>query len=127
VVKGSCPEESQIPETEILDTIQTDAANLPEVADHILPYTAMKSTDYSTLHIRKRLKLNTQGARKLTIVVFEKLEGNISDLEGMDMWTWHIKLIHVGTSFDPFIRSLPAAVMLQTIAPFGRGASNTGT
>ena len=86
VVKVSCPEESRIPETEILDTIQTDAGDLPEVADHILHYTAMKTTDYSTSHIRERLKLNTEGARKSTIVVFEKLEGNISDLEGMDMW-----------------------------------------
>jgi hypothetical protein len=86
VVKFSCPEESRIPETEILDTIQRDAGERPDVTDHILHYTATKSTTYSTSHIRERLKLNTEGARKLTIIVFEELEGGISDLNGIDMW-----------------------------------------
>ena len=85
VVKFSCPEESRIPETKILDTIQ-DAGEHPDVTGHVLHYTAMKSTTYSTSHIRKRLKLNTKGARKLTIIVFEALEGGISDLNGIEMW-----------------------------------------
>jgi len=86
VVKLSFPEESRIPEPEILDTIQKRAADLPDVTDHILHYTATKSTNYSTSHIRKRLGINTEGARKLTIIVFEELEGRISDLNGIEMW-----------------------------------------
>ena len=86
VVKFSCPEESRIPEPEILDTIQRDAGEHPDVTDHVLHYTATKSTTYSTSHIRERLKLNTEGARKLTIIVFEELEGGISDLNGIEMW-----------------------------------------
>jgi len=86
VVKLSFPEESRISETKILDTVQKNAGHLPDVADHVLDYIAAKSSDYSTSDIRKRLKLNTKGARKLTIVVFEKLEGDISALDGIEMW-----------------------------------------
>jgi len=86
VVKLSFPEESRIPETDMLDTIQKRAPDLPEVTDHILHYTAKISTSHSTGKIRKRLGLDTKGARKLTIVVFEKLEGCISDLNGIEMW-----------------------------------------
>ncbi len=86
VVKFSCPEESRIPETEILDTIRSAAGEHPDVTNHVLHYTATKSTTYSTSHIRKQLNLNTEGARKLTIIVFEELEGNISNLNGTKMW-----------------------------------------
>ena len=41
---------------------------------------------YSTSHIHKRLDLSMKGARKVTIVVFEKLDGDISDLTGINMW-----------------------------------------
>jgi len=85
VVKFSHPQESRISETEILDTIQKVAGNNQDIVNHILYYIAKKSTDYSTSHIRERLKLNTEGARKLTIVVFEQL-GDISGLSGTDMW-----------------------------------------
>ena len=86
VVKFSCPEETRIPETEILETIQKHARKHPDVTDHVLHYTTTKSTTYSTSHIRKRLKLDTKGARKLTIIVFEALEGGISNLNGIEMW-----------------------------------------
>ena len=85
MVKFSCPEENRIPQPEILDTIQRDAGEHPDVTDHVLHYTATKSTTYSISHIRERLKLNTEGARKLTIIVFEELEGGISDLNGIKM------------------------------------------
>jgi len=73
-------------ETEILDTRKRRASHLPEVADHILHYAAKKSTDYSTSHIRGRQELDTKGARKLTVIVFEELDGDISDLDGLEMW-----------------------------------------
>jgi hypothetical protein len=99
VVKFSFPEESRIPETEILDTVKKKAGHLPDVADHVLHYTAMKSTGYSTSHIRERLKLNIKGARKLTIVVFEKLEGDISTLDGIEMWKVAYQIDRCGYSF----------------------------
>ena len=86
VVKSSWPEANRTSETEILDTIKEQAGHLPEVADHILHYAAKKSTDYSTSHIRGRLGLDTKGARKLTIIVFEELDGDISNLNGLEMW-----------------------------------------
>ena len=70
----------------VLYTIQRDAGEHPDVTDHVLHYTATKLTTYSTSHIRERLKLNTEGARKLTIIGFEELEGGISDLNGIEMW-----------------------------------------
>ena len=69
VVKFSCPEESRIPDTEILDTMQQDADQYPDFTDHTLHYTATKSTTHSTVRIRKRLKLNTEGARKSTVII----------------------------------------------------------
>jgi hypothetical protein len=99
VVKLSFPEKTRIPETEMLDTVQKTAGHLPDVADHVLHYTAMKSSDYSTSDIRERLKLNTKGARKLTIVVFEMLEGDISDLDGMEMWEVAYQIDKCGYSF----------------------------
>ena len=86
VIKFSWPEASRTSETQVLDTIQERARNLPEVTDHILQYSAKKSTEHSTSHIRGRLKLDTKGARKLTIVVFEELDGDISDLKGLELW-----------------------------------------
>jgi Fungal protein kinase len=99
VVKLSFPEESRIPETEVLDTVQKNAGHLPDVADHVLHYIATKSSGYSTSDIRKRLKLNTKGARKLTIVVFEKLEGDISALDGIEMWQVAYQIDKCGYSF----------------------------
>ena len=86
VVKFSYPEETRISETDILDTIQKASVEHPDVTDHILHYSATKSTAYTTSHIRERLKLNTKGARKLMIIVFEELDGHISDLSGIEMW-----------------------------------------
>ena len=99
VVKLSCPQESRISETEILETIQTDAGHLSDVAGHVLHYIATKSSDYSTSDIRGRLGLNTEGARKLTIVVFEKLEGDISALDGSEMWKVAYEIDKCGYSF----------------------------
>jgi hypothetical protein len=59
----------------------------------------MKSTGYSTSHIRERLKLNIKGARKLTIVVFEKLDGDISTLDGIEMWKVAYQIDRCGYSF----------------------------
>jgi hypothetical protein len=99
VTKFSNPEKTRIRETEMLDTIRVKASHLPDVADHILDYTATRSTDYSTSHIRERLGLNTKGARKLTIVVFEKLEGDISALDGIEMWEVAYQIDKCGYSF----------------------------
>ena len=63
MVKFSCLEVSRIPETEILDAIKKDAGHCPNIIDHVLHYTATKSTTYSTSHIRGRPKLNTEGTR----------------------------------------------------------------
>ena len=98
VVKFSCQEESRTPETEILDAIHRRASHLPVVADHVLQYTTTKSTAYSTSHIRERLKLDTKGARKLTIIVFEELEGHISELDGTEMWEVGYQLYKCGYS-----------------------------
>jgi len=127
VVKFSCPEESRTPETEILDDIQQRASLLPVVADHVLHYTAAKTTDYLTSHIRERLKLKTEGARKLTIVVFKKLEGDIPNLDGIEMWEAGYQIYKCGFFFHTFTRSPPNAATLQAITHFGRLASNTGT
>jgi len=86
VVKLYFAEEPRISETDILDTLQRKAGHLPDVTGHVLHYITAKSGDYSTSDIRSRLELNTKGARKLTIVVFEKLEGDISALDGIEMW-----------------------------------------
>jgi hypothetical protein len=112
-------EESRIPELEMLDEVQKRAGHLPDVAGHVLPYIATKSTNYSTSHIRKQLKLNTEGARKLTIVVFEELDGDISELDGIEMWEVAYQIDKCGYFFYTFICSLPNAVTLQAIAPFG--------
>ena len=126
VIKLSFPEVTRTPETEMLDIIQKIAGHLPDVAGHILPYIAAKSSDYSTSDIRERLGLDTKGARKLTIVVFEKLDGHISALDGIEMWEVAYQIDRCGYSFL-CIDILSNVVTLQAIAPFGSWASNTGT
>jgi hypothetical protein len=125
VAKLSWPEASRTSEAEILDTIKEKASHLPEVTDHILHYSAKKSTDYSTSHIRGRLGLDTEGARKLTIIVFEELDGDISELDGLEMWDVAYQLdkceyflLYVG---------ILLANALQVITRYGSSASNTGT
>jgi serine/threonine protein kinase len=90
----------------MLDTIRVTASHLPDVTDHILDYTATRSTDYSTSHIRERLGLNTKGARKLTIVVFEELDGDISRLDGIEMWEVAYQIDKCGYFFCSFLCSL---------------------
>ncbi|KAG8842572.1 hypothetical protein FRC20_004338 [Serendipita sp. 405] len=86
VIKFSWKEKSRESEGEIMNQILEKANNRPEIINYIPRFIACEVfSGISTKDIRTSLGVDSH-TREFVVVVMEKLDGKISDLEGDEFW-----------------------------------------